>query len=108
MINSHRVVLKKQLIPSCRAIMQPYIKVIWTQFFEIFSDNSCNQRVTFFQDPLIHYLWGKFRIDYAGQINDYLNNLIGDSASIEDKKQRFLQDINQMQMISGCNILPNM
>ena len=42
MINSHRVVLKKQLIPQCRAIMQPYLKEIWPHFFEIFSDNSCH------------------------------------------------------------------
>lgn len=96
MINSHRVVLKKQVIPSMRAQMQPYLRELWTQFFEIFSDNSCNLRVAFFQDPLIHYLWDKFRRDYSKEIKDYLNNLVGDSVSVEDKKKRFIEDIMQM------------
>ena len=95
MINSHRVVFKKQLIPAIQSMMQPYIQELWPQYFEIFSDNSCNQRVIFFQDELIHHLWNKFRREYAVHFQDYLDNKVGDSTnSLDDKKERFLQDID--------------
>ena len=75
MVNSHRVVLKKQILPECRAMMEPYLHDIWQQFFEIFSDNSNLQREKFFREPLISYLWGKFVEQCGKEITEMMQKV---------------------------------
>ena len=36
LVNSHRVVYRKQLIPKCQALMSSHIGELWPLFFEIF------------------------------------------------------------------------
>lgn len=36
LVNSHRVVYRKQLIPKCKALMSRHIAELWPLFFEIF------------------------------------------------------------------------
>ena len=72
LVNSHRIALRKRLLPSVGAMMKSCQKKIWPIFFEIFVDNNSKLRMEFFSDPLIQFLWNKFRADYRDQIQDYL------------------------------------
>ena len=65
MISSHRVTWRRNLIPICQQIMAPFIDDIWPLFFRTFNETSHRQRVLFFSEPLVQYLWSKFRVDQA-------------------------------------------
>jgi len=74
--------------------MKPYQESIWPQFFDIFSDNKFEQRVAFFQEELVHFLWNVFRNDNAEEIQHYLDSLASDNnESASDKRQRFIDDM---------------
>ena len=45
--------------------MQNYIGELMPLFFDIFQDNNYRQRISFFKEPVVHYLWNCFRRDYA-------------------------------------------
>ena len=115
LIYSHRVMVKKQLIPECQQIMRPFMNQLWPRFFEIFKDNNSNQRIGFFTEPLIHFLWNRFRKENGHKILSYLNSLDelpmcngGTSNLLHEKnqRQRFVYEICKTEKITGCNILP--
>ena len=43
--------------------------------YEIFKDNNLKQRLSFFREPLIHFLWDRFRKAKRHEILSYLDNL---------------------------------
>ena len=46
-----------------------------TNLYEIFTDNNNKQRVSFFREPLIHFLWDRFRRENSKEILRYLGEL---------------------------------
>jgi len=72
MMSSHRIVYRKSLRPAFQVMMAPYEEELWPLFYEIFIDNSRKQRVQFFSDPLVQFLWAKFKIGAHRKIREYL------------------------------------
>ena len=66
--------------------MGKYASDVWLNYFEVFNENSSNQRRAFFSDPLIQYLWSKFRANYRLQLEQYISK-IRNSDMDESKKQ---------------------
>ena len=111
LVNSHRVVFRKQLIPQCRKMMHNYMGELMPLFFEIFQDNNYGQRVTFFKEPIIHHLWNRFRSDYQAQYQAYLNKLDDENAfrsagPCDEKRAKFIQEVQKMELLTGGAILP--
>ena len=57
---SHRITHKKRLIPEAKDLMGEYAKAILSEYYEIFNENSKSQRVAFFSDNIVQFLWSKF------------------------------------------------
>lgn len=95
LVNSHRVVFRKQLIPSCKSLMKTHIAELWPLFFEIFQDNNYPQRVTFFKEPVVQHLWTRFCSDYRVQFNDYLRGLDRQdiAGGVGNKRTKFISEI---------------
>jgi len=52
--------------------MGKHASEVWLNYFEVFNENSSNQRRSFFSDPIIQYLWSNFRANYGFQLEQYL------------------------------------
>lgn len=61
LVCSHRITRRKKLTPQARSLMSQNAQFIWDRYYEVFNENSTRDRVTFFSDPLIQYLWTMFR-----------------------------------------------
>ena len=97
--SSHRITRHKRLIPEAKAFMGEHHKEILTRYYEIFNENSKNQRVAFFSDPVVQFLWSRFSGKHADSI---LNGADTDL----DKRQIFFEEIEEMESKTGFNILP--
>lgn len=62
LVCSHRITRRKQLTPQARNLMGQNAQIVWDRYYEVFNENSTRDRITFFSDPLIQYLWTQFRI----------------------------------------------
>jgi len=81
-------------------------EAVWPLFFEIFVDNNSKLRVEFFSDPLIKFLWNKFRFDYRAQIEEYLKQVVEQEPRDPTRRQKFIEDVCYMELKTGCLILP--
>ena len=97
--SSHRITRHKRLIPEVKALMGEHHKEILTRYYEIFNENSKNQRIAFFLDPVVQFLWSKFSAKHADSI------LYGDDTD-PDKRQIFCEEIEEMETKTGFNLLP--
>ena len=91
-VASHRITRKKRLVPAARAVMGKHAVKIWHNYFDVFNENSQAQRLAFFSDRLIKFLWASFRDAYANQIQVYLDR-ISTSELTRKKKKLFFKDI---------------
>ena len=53
LVDSHRIMRKKKLVPICQAMMGPHLADIKVPFFTAFNEGNRHQRMSFFSDPLI-------------------------------------------------------
>ena len=67
-ISSHRITSSRRLIPEAKTLMGKYHKDILTRYYEIFNENSKSQRIGFFSDPVVQFLWSKFSEKHADSI----------------------------------------
>ena len=71
------------------------------RYFSFFVDHNMIDRVTFFRDPLIQCLWGKFRQGYAAKILDYMKSLNPQSPDeAKPNHERFVKDVKHIEYIS--------
>lgn len=75
-ISSHRITRRKQLVPQALALMGRYSQDIWNKYYEIFNENCHRDRLTFFSDPLIQFLWEKLRASNKGLLTQQLSKQI--------------------------------
>ena len=78
LIDSHRIYIKKQLVPICQETMGPHVNDIWIPFFRVFNECNRRHRKIFFSDPLVQFLWAIFRVDCSEQILAHLARVKGD------------------------------
>lgn len=96
--------------PECRALLGRQAEDLWQRYFNVFLDNNESERQIFFSDPLIQHLWGLFRHDMRDEVLDYIQNVGAttqhDEATPINQNERFVRDIQNMELITGCNIMP--
>lgn len=73
MINSHRIMWRKRLVPGIREILMPYEADLWPTFFRIFNDTNSRFRLKFFQEPIIKLLWPRFNEQESSSISEYVH-----------------------------------
>ena len=54
----------------------------------------------------MQFLWDKFRVGNAKQIRQYFDVIAGENQTFAEKRDRFVQDIERMETLAGCKILP--
>ena len=72
LVASHYICQYEQLAIKCQQHMQPFLVNIWPQFFDVCCDRSKKYSLKFFSDPVVHHLWGRFIIDKAGLVAEYI------------------------------------
>ena len=72
---------------------------ILASYYDIFNENNKSQRIKFFLDPLMQFLWSKFSEKHA-------NNILAKVDTDPDKRQAFFKEIEEMENITGFKILP--
>ena len=71
------------------------------RYFQFFVDNNTRERATFFRDPLIQFLWAKFRQDYAAKITDYIEGIGNIPGGGHSKNlERYLADVKHIEYLS--------
>ena len=76
MVESSKVTKQRQLISSIKIPMKKHLTEITAHFFEIFYENSKKTRLSFFVDPLVQYLWTKFRENCKQDFSDYIRDTL--------------------------------
>ena len=79
--------------------MGKYRNEILSSYYEIFNENSKSQRVKFFSDPLVQFLWSKFSEKHA-------NSILLKADTDPNKRQVFFKEIEKMENITGFKMLP--
>ena len=97
--SSHRITHKKRLIPEAKDLMGEYAKEIRSEYYEIFNENSKSQRVAFFSDNIVQFLWSKFSQREGDRISPM-------SESDPIKRQVLFKEIQEMEDITNFEILP--
>ena len=75
MVESSKITKQRKLIPECKEPMRAYLPDIQPKFFDIFYENSKRTRLTFFNDPLVQFLWSKFRNECKADFSDYIKEI---------------------------------
>ena len=105
LLNSNRIVIRKRLVPACKQFMGSHGKNILRVFYDTFLDNNKCLRVTFFSEPIIHWLWEIYIREQPQSIISYLAS-IREGQNGEERHRRFLEDICKLEIECGCAILP--
>ena len=92
--SSHRITRQKRLIPEAKALMGEYHKDILASYYEIFNENSKSQRIDFFSDPLVQFLWSKFSVKHA-------DSILPGADEDPDKRRILFKEIEEMTNITG-------
>lgn len=85
--------------------MRTHLAEITPHFFEIFYENSKKTRLSFFVDPLVQFLWSKFRSDCKQDFSDYIRVTCAQEQG-KMKVKRFIQDLQHLQFSTGFQIMP--
>lgn len=72
LVNAHSLTYHQKLTAEGREVLGASAAKLRKRYFSFFVDHNMIDRVTFFRDPLIQCLWGKFRQGYAAKILDYM------------------------------------
>lgn len=80
--------------------MDKHLAEITPHFFEIFFENNKKTRRSFFVDPLVQFLWTKFRVDCKQDFSDYMRET-GAQEQGKTKVIRFIQDLQHLQYSTG-------
>ena len=75
MVESAKITKQRKLISSCKAPMRPFLNDIRPKFFDIFYENSKKTRVSFFNDPLVQFLWNQFKSVCKEDFNGYMREI---------------------------------
>ena len=106
LVNSHRIFKQGQMDGQFQTELAPFKDSIWDQFYSIFNDNSLHRREAFFQEPLIEFLWTKYRRHCAKEIRQTINELnFSDRGSKPEQKTRFLAEVKRMENLVGFKII---
>ena len=97
--SSHRITRYKRLIPEAKALMGKYHKEILANYYEIFNENSKSQRINFFKDPIMQFIWSKFSEKHASDI-------LPGADTDPDMRRIFIKEIEEMESKTGFKILP--
>lgn len=93
---SHRYIRRNSLIPPARSLMAPHIEEIWHKFYLVFSSNKMSDRYRFFCDPLVKFLWARFRQAKPQEIQQTFSS---------PRNSYFRNEILQMESCSKCQIM---
>jgi hypothetical protein len=93
MINSHRIMWRKRLVPGIREMMLPYEADLWPTFFRIFNETNCRFRLKFFQEPVIKLLWPRFTEQEGPQIAEYVRQVHLDYVTTPQTFSAWLQEV---------------
>ena len=74
--------------------MGEYHKDILASYYEIFNENSKSQRIDFFSDPLVQFLWSKFSVKHA-------DSILPGADEDPDKRRILFKEIEEMTNITG-------
>ena len=85
--------------------MRDHLAEIAPHFFEIFYENSKKTRLSFFVDPLVQFLWTKFRTECKQDFSDYIRVTCAQEQG-KMKVKRFIQDLQHLQFSTGFQIMP--
>ena len=99
LFSSHRITRNKRLIPEAKSVMGEYHKEILANYYEVFNENSKSQRLNFFKDPLVQFLWSRFSERHA-------NSILPGADADPDELRIFFKEIEDMEYSTGFNILP--
>ena len=103
LIESHKIVIKKKLSPESRAYLGVHARTLLPQFHQIFMDNSENQRLLFFRDPLIHHLWNIFSRIKAKECREIINRPLDEQwPEANVRHLELIQETTRMQDLTGC------
>ena len=94
---SHRYIRRNSLIPPARVLMESHLEEIWHKFYLVFSSNKMSDRYRFFCDPLVSFLWARFREAKPQEILQTFSSA---------QNSYFKNEILQMESCSKCGILP--
>ena len=92
--------------------MQPFLVNIWPQFFDVCSERSKKYSLKFFSDPVVHHLWGRFIIDKAGLVAEYIqlagkNNSSEEALFSQDRRLFWHADKDAFHSIENNNNNPS-
>ena len=73
LVESSTVISKRQIKPEFKARFAAHLEYIERNFVRIFVENSVMMRLRFFSDPLVQFLWTKFRTS-GGRIFEQIMN----------------------------------
>lgn len=103
-VESQHVTKKRQLIPECAKIMQPFLPDIYLRFFHIFNENCKRSRVEFFRDPFVQTLW-RFFVQSSSEFGEFFEQLkVQKDGGMRVK--RLLVDITAIELELHFNIVP--
>ena len=74
--------------------MGEYHKDILASYYEIFNENSKSQRINFFSDPIVQFLWSKFSEKHA-------DSILPGPEDDPDKRRILFKEIVEMENITG-------
>ena len=89
LISSHRITRRKQLIPKASHLMGRNSVEIWQKYFDVFKENNLRKRQSFFSDPLIQFLWSKFKMDFRMELIEKLATIC--DSQVNDAKMFFIE-----------------
>ena len=105
LFSSHRIIHKKKLTPGAKRALDKHANDIWLKYYAIFNENNKKERKAFFSDQIIQFLWPKFYQKNEAQIIEYLQKFKETSMN-PIKKQMFYKDVIDMEVATGCQIIP--
>lgn len=79
--------------------MGPKSKQIWDKYFEIFNENCDRDRLEFFSDPLIQFLWSRFSSSCAKEINEQLVKQLQEMSA--EKADQIIKDILKVEEMTS-------
>ena len=91
LVESATVVTKRQIKPEFKKMMGSHYDYVSSLFVNIYVENSVSQRLKFFSDPLVQFLWSKFRSQGREIFNQVFKNL-NDDTSGDSANQKSARD----------------
>ena len=109
LVASHRITRRKTLIFECKLLMAQHIDDLWPRYFQVFNDSNQRYRLSFYTEPLVQFLWGKFIVEKPHIVAEYVEmagrNSTSDAMAVH-QRSLFMKDIQKIEKLTGCQIFP--